>query len=67
MSKYKIIKIDTSKLNTPEEHWKAVESAKAYYIEGFKAVQAFCGGSLHKERCGYAGCIGDIEFIVTKI
>lgn len=67
MTKYKVLKIDTSKVNTPEEYWKAVESAKAYHIEGFKAVQAFCGGSLHKHRGGYAGSCGNIEFVVTKI
>ena len=66
MNKYVVKRIDLSKVNTTEEYWDAVKRGQVHYCNGLKEVWEFCGGRLHRERHGYAGRIGNIEYVAVK-
>ena len=52
---------------TTEEHWKRVASAWPHYCKGLNEVWDYCGGRLHRGRCGYYGTIGDIEYVAVRV
>lgn len=67
MNTYRVKRIDLTGIKTPEEYWSRVETAGIVYCVGVKALRAYCGGRLHRERCGYAGINGNIEYVAEKI
>ena len=66
MYTYKVKKINLSKVNNLDEYWDAVNKAQIKYCKGLKEVREYCGGKLHRERCGYAGIIGNIEYVAIR-
>lgn len=67
MNVYRVKKIDLSYVKTHDEYWHAVNNASVHYVNGIKGLREFCGGRLHRERCGYAGMNGNIEYVAEKI
>ena len=66
MNTYAVKKINLSKINNLDEYWNAVNRAQIKYCKGLKEVKEYCGGKLHRERCGYAGIIGNIEYVAIR-
>ena len=66
MYTYKVKKINLSKVNNLDEYWDAVNKAQIKYCKGLKEVKEYCGGKLHRERNGYSGIIGDIEYVAIR-
>lgn len=66
-TKYIVKKIDISKVNTVDEYWKAVRYATIKYCNGVKELQEYCGGKLHRQRNGYSGINGNIEYVAERI
>ena len=67
MNTYRVKKINLSKVNTIEEYWKAVNRATVVYCTGIAELSEYCGGRLHRERCGYAGRNGNIEYVAERV
>lgn len=67
MNTYRVKKIDLSKVDTVEEYWKAVNRASFVYCTGIAELREYCGGRLHRERCGYAGINGNIEYVAERV
>lgn len=65
-TKYLVEKIKWDRQH-PENDAEAVKNAERKICCGLKEVFDFCGGKLKRERCGYAGCFGDIGYIATRI
>ena len=66
MTKYRVKKIDCSEIRTPGEYQEALTNAPVKYCNGLNEVWNYCGGKLHRQRVGYSGCIGDIEYIAER-
>lgn len=69
-SKYIVTRVDMRTINNAKnitEYQKAVFSATKVYCDSLTDVWEFCGGKLHRERCGYAGINGNFEFLATRI
>lgn len=66
MNKYAVKVLDLNTIHTPEEHFEAFNAAPITYCDGLKAVWDYCGGKLHKQRCGYSGMRGNVEYIAYK-
>ena len=66
MNKYKVIVIDTNVIRTPEEY-EAAMNGDGTICNGLNSVWDFCGGKLPRQRCGYAGCRGNIEYVAFRI
>ena len=64
---YMVKKINLSKVKTIPEYWDAVNKATIKYCNGLDELKKYCGGSLHRQRNGYAGIIGDIEYVAVKV
>ena len=67
MKTYKVKRIDLTGIKTPEEYWQRVENAGITYCVGIKALREYCGGRLRRERFGYAGINGNIEYVAEKL
>ena len=67
MNTYRVKKIDLSTVNNVVDYWEAVHRASVHYCTGLAEVRAYCGGSLHRERAGYAGINGSIEYVAERI
>lgn len=67
MNVYMVKKINLSKVNTVNDYWAAVNRAHIHYCNGIKELWEYCGGKLHRERCGYAGIIGNIEYVAERV
>ena len=65
-TKYIVEKIDWSKIKTPEEYKKALQSCEKKICYGLEEVFAYCGGRLKRGRCGYGGFDGDIEYTAIR-
>ena len=66
MTKYRVKKIDTRKANTIEDYNILISNAPIIYCNGIKELETYCGGKLHKQRCGYSGIIANFEYIAEK-
>lgn len=66
MNKYAVKKINLAKIGTTEEYWEAVKNASIHYCKGLDEVREYCGGRLHRERCGYSGVNGNIEYVAVR-
>ena len=67
MNTYRVKKINLSKVANTTDYWEAVKEAHIHYCHGINELRAYCGGKLHRERCGYAGINGDIEYVAERI
>ena len=63
---YMVKKIDLSKVKTVSEYWDAVKRASIHYCNGIGELRRYCGGSLHRQRNGYSGINGNIEYVAEK-
>lgn len=66
MTQYRVKKINLDKVNTLDEYWNAVKNASIKYCNGIKELREYCGGSLHRQRNGYSGINGNIEYVAEK-
>ena len=66
MYTYEVKKINLSKVNNLDEYWDAVNKAQIKYCKGLKEVKEYCGGKLHRERCGYDGIKENIEYVAIR-
>lgn len=67
MTQYRVKKINLDKVNNLDEYWNAVKNASIKYCNGIKELREYCGGSLHRQRNGYSGINGNIEYVAEKI
>lgn len=67
MAQYRVKKIDISKAKNLDEYWKAVNNATVHYCNGLDELRAYCGGKLHRQRNGYAGINGNIEYVAERV
>lgn len=67
MATYRVQKINLSFVKTIDEYNHALNEAEIKYCNGLKEVEEYCGGKLHKQRNGYSGIKGNIEYIAEKI
>ena len=65
-TQYKVVKIDLSKVNNHEDYWNEYNKSEVKYCNGLDEVTQYCGGKLKKERCGYSGIIGNIQYVAEK-
>ena len=66
MVSYMAKKIDLSKVNNINEYWDAVKHASIHYCNGLEELRQYCGGHLHRQRNGYSGTNGNIEYVAQK-
>ena len=66
MNKYAVKIIDWGTIHSLEDYTEALNAASITYCDGLKAVWDYCGGKLHKERRGYSGMRGNIEYIAYR-
>lgn len=67
MAVYAVKKINLDKADTMEKYWELVKNASIKYCNGLDELRQYCGGKLHRERCGYAGIIGNIEYVAERV
>ena len=63
MRTYQVKKINLKNIKTIGEYWDAVNKAPVHYCNGLEELRAYCGGRLHRQRAGYSGINGDIEYV----
>ena len=66
MTQYRVKKINLDKVNNLDEYWDAVNKASVKYCNGIKELREYCGGSLHRQRNGYSGINGNIEYVAER-
>lgn len=66
MNTYCVKKIDIRTVKTVEEYNAAIEQAEPYYCHGLQEVWNYCGGKLHRQRAGYNGTSGYIDYIAYR-
>lgn len=66
MVKYRVKKITLKQNMGVNEYWSAVNNATIHYCNGIKELREYCGGTLHRQRNGYSGINGNIEYIAEK-
>ena len=64
---YMVKKVDMSNVKNVDDYIKASNNATIKYCNGLNEVTEYCGGKLHRCRNGYAGFIGDIEYVAVKV
>ena len=67
MTEYRVKRINLNNVQNTNDYWNAVNNATIHYCKGLKAVTEYCGGKLHRQRNGYAGINGNIEYVAEKI
>ena len=67
MTQYRVKKIDLTKAKNVDEYWVLVENAPIKYCNGIAELREYCGGHLHRQRNGYSGINGNIEYVAEKI
>ena len=50
-----------------DEYWNEVNKASIKYCNGIKELREYCGGNLHRQRNGFAGINGNIEYVAERI
>lgn len=66
MTHYMVKKIDLSKISNINEYWDAVKRASVKYCNGLEELRKYCGGRLHRQRNGYSGINGNIEYVAER-
>ena len=67
MTTYEVKKINLSKVKNLDDYWREVKYAPVHYCKGVKELREYCGGKLHRQRCGYSGINGNIEYVAIKV
>lgn len=67
MNQYMVKKINMENVRTCAQYWNAVDNATIKYCNGLKEVWEYCGGRLHRGRCGYSGTRGNIEYLAVRV
>ena len=65
--KYAVKKCRITGGMTPEQYNDAISRAPIQYFKTFTEVTSYCGVRLSRCGCGYAGSIGEFEFVAYKI
>lgn len=63
---YALKVIYTKDIHNIADYQKAINEARTLYFEGLKSVFDYCGGKLFKQRNGWSGKRGDIEYLCVK-
>jgi len=63
---YALKVIFTGNIHSIDEYTRAIENARTLYFEGLQSVFEYCGGKLFKQRHGWSGCRGSIEYLCVK-
>lgn len=66
MNKYALKVIYTGNIRSIEEYQKAIEDARTIYFDGLRSVFDYCGGKLFRQRHGWSGMRGNIEYLCVK-
>jgi len=66
-NQYRVKRITLKSNMTMDEYWKAVNNANIKYCNGLDEVRAYCCGKLHRQRNGYSGINGNVEYVAEKI
>lgn len=62
---YKVTRVDLTNIHTIEDYWKAQKVAPVKYCKGLAELDEYVGGRLRRERRGYAGIIGNVEYVAV--
>ena len=63
---YEVKKVDLSKVRNVDDYWERVNNAPIHYCNGTKELWEYCGGKLHRQRAGYSGIKGNIEYVAVR-
>lgn len=66
MVQYRVKRINISKIKDINDYWNAVKNATIHYCNGIEELREYCGGKLHRQRNGYSGINGNIEYVAEK-
>lgn len=66
MTQYRVKRINLSKVKTMDDYWNEVKKATIKYCNGIAELREYCGGKLHRQRNGYAGINGNIEYVAER-
>lgn len=66
MTKYIVKRINLSKVKTMDDYWNEVKKATIKHCNGIEELREYCGGKLHRQRNGYAGINGNIEYVAER-
>ena len=66
MTQYRVKRINLSKVKTRDDYWNEVKKATIKYCNGIAELREYCGGKLHRQRNGYAGINGNIEYVAER-
>lgn len=64
---YALKVVYTDNIHNVGDYQRAIERAQTYYFEGLKEVFDFCGGRLFRQRYGWSGTRGCIEYLCVKV
>ena len=67
MVQYAVKKINLEKVKNINDYWNEVQKASIKYCNGIEELKQYCGGKLHKQRNGYAGINGNIEYVAERV
>lgn len=67
MRTYEIRAIDISKAMSVDDYEAAYNSAVPHICVGLRQTEGFCECKLRRERCGWYGVNGNIEYIAVAI
>lgn len=67
MVQYAVKKINLEKVKNINDYWDEVKRAGIKYCNGMEELKQYCGGKLHRQRNGYAGINGNIEYVAERV
>lgn len=66
MTQYRVKRINLTKVKNVDDYWNEVKNATIKYCNGMEELKEYCGGKLHRQRNGYSGINGNIEYVAEK-
>lgn len=66
MTQYRVKRINLTKVKNVDDYWNEVKNATIKYCNGVEELREYCGGKLHRQRNGYSGINGNIEYVAEK-
>ena len=54
-------------IRTADEYQKVLDEATPIYKDSFAEVVEYLGGKPHRERAGWSACVGNTDYVITKI
>lgn len=67
MVQYAVKKINLEKVKNINDYWNEVQRASIKYCKGMEELRRYCGGKLHRQRHGYSGINGNIEYVAERV